>query len=165
MFQLMAISYRSTLLGLLKSLAAIVLLANVGCSTTVTLDMRNIEEPVMLNALPYAERDWPVREVGRVKATVDKDNAYISNKNTTWSSSSHTNNVEVNVYEEIGGHDSRAVSGASIRVAGFGLNLLFAYLGGVSIDVAGVVVELDSEIDEQKGENDADEGSQREAGE
>ena len=117
----------------------------------------------MLNVLPYAARDWPAREVGRVEATVDKDNANISNKNTTWSSNSHTNNVEMNIYEKIGGHDSRAVSGASIRVAGFGLNLLFAYLGGVTIDVAGTVVELDSEMNEQKGESGYDAGSLREA--
>lgn len=147
----MAIACRSTLLCLSRSVTAIVLLATVGCSTTVTLEMRNIEQPVMLNDLPYAERDWQVSEVGRVRATVDKDNASISNAHTSWSSTSHTNNVEVKIYEKIGDYDSRAVSGASIDVAGFGLNLLFAYLGGITIHVTGTVVDLDSETEEQKG--------------
>lgn len=146
---------RLNLLRLVKLPAVAALLVTIGCANTVTLDMRNIEEPVMLNALPYANRDWTVTEVGRVRASVDKDSAYISNANHSWSSSSYTNDAEVKVYEKVGGYESRSVSGVSIRVSGFGVNLLFAYLGGVTVDFTGSVVELDSLPRAQNDENES----------
>lgn len=142
-----SLSHRSAIL------TAVVLfpLVNVGCHTAI-LDMRSIEEPVMMNALPYGDSSWTVKEVEGIRAKVTTEVDDLSLGDHTWTSNTRKNMAEVNVYEKIGGHDSRAVSNAWIKVSGNGVNLLFYMAGGITIDLNGTVIDLDSESDEPKGD-------------
>ena len=135
----------------LKGLLGLTLLPILGCHTAV-LDMRNIEEPVMLNALPYAEGVWATDDVEGVRAKVTTDTDNLSIGDRTWTAKNRTNEAEVKVYEKIGGHPSRVVSGASIRLTGTGLNLLFYMTGGISIEIKGMVVDLDPPPNEMNDE-------------
>ncbi len=138
-------------LGRLPCLIGLVLLPSLGCHTAV-LDMRNIEEPVMLNALPYANGDWTVTEVGPIRADVRTETDDLNIGDHTYTARTRTNEAEVKVYETIGAYDRRVVSGASITLTGTGLNLLFYMTGGIQIDLTGQVVDLDARSDEPSDE-------------
>lgn len=132
-----------------KLLVFLVLASSLGCTTTATLDLRNIDEPVMLNALPYGEPGWTVEPLEKIRASALTDRDYFSWGSSTWSSASRENKAETTVYEKIGGHASQAISNGRIEIGGFGVNLLPVLSSSrIKIDLYGDVVDLGSKADE-----------------
>lgn len=116
-----------------------ILLLSGGCQTAI-LDMRAVEEPVMLNALPYAGSDFEVEELETFSATVgDAAGVAATGPNQTKSSTMRENSVQANAFELIGGHQDRAIAGVEVNASGAGANLLIGFLGTADVSVRGAV--------------------------
>ena len=124
--------------------AASLAMLSLGCITQ-TLDLRNLEEPVVLNGDPAVggsdlER-WTVigRYHGTVTETVTGTSSGSGNSTRT---TTLENDAQEQAFLEIGGHKNRAITSVQISVAAFALNLLTYIRAEVDIDAWGAVVEL-----------------------
>jgi hypothetical protein len=120
---------------------------SLGCIAQ-TLDLRNIEEPVVLNGASVLGGSDSGRwtAVGRYHGTVtDTRSANTStagNTTTTTSSAALVNDAQEQAFLEIGGHENRAITNVEIDVAASAVNLLNFIRTQIDIDAWGVVVEL-----------------------
>lgn len=120
------------------------LLLSGGCQTAI-LDMRAVEEPVMLNALPYAVSDFEVEELDPFYATVgDAAGFAVIGPIQTKSSTMRENSVQANAFELIGGHRDRAIARVEVNASGGGANLLIGFLGSADVSVRGAAFVIRS---------------------
>jgi hypothetical protein len=105
--------------------------------------MRDLEGPVMLNALPYSGAEWKARPIDEFEAKVE----YVSGGTITPYASTSTdvrrNTAQTQAFEKIGGYSDRAIAGTVLEIAGKGANFLFVFGGVSEIGVTGQVVEIE----------------------
>ena len=118
-------------------------LGGVGCMTA-KLDMRNIENPVLLNALPSSGDDRVVRPIDAVDVKVNRSLGIASTGYTSTSSSTVENDAELVAFEKVGGYDDRAITEMEVTAGGSGVNLLLILVGSVTVTGKGQVVVLES---------------------
>jgi hypothetical protein len=124
------------------SLAALLVLPFVlGCVST-RLDMRNIENPIMLNALPATGDTWAAEPIESIYVETIRDNDWVEFGNTSKSIKTRENAAEVVAYKAVGGYADRAISGFEIKAGGWGANFLFIITERAFVNGRGDVVEL-----------------------
>jgi hypothetical protein len=116
--------------------------ASLGCQTTL-LDMRDLEGPVMLNALPYSEAEWKARPIDEFEAKVEYASGGTVTPYASTSTDVRRNTAQTQAFEKIGGYSDRAIAGTVLEIAGKGANFLFVFGGVSEIGVTGQVVEIE----------------------
>lgn len=109
---------------------------------TATLDLRDLEEPVILNGNPFLGGE----PEGRVASQVAEYKGQVGESSVASGySSSRTvaNDAQAAAFEQIGGSKNRAITGLSIEVTGWGMNALFALGEVVAISAKGKVMEYE----------------------
>jgi len=125
---------------------------------SVSLDMRELQYPVILNPNPFVGRrigEQPGRRVDtyaglvtarELTASVSSPGYYTPGggyayANTTTSSSTAGNDAQVAAFAKLAGHPDRAITGVTIDVATLNINALVALGQRVDISVSGSVTE------------------------
>ena len=119
--------------------AGLLLAITPGCMTA-TLDLRNIEEPVLLTGDPFvggAPDGMTGNTVGEYEGEVGKSvtaTAYAATVDTA------VNNAQAVAFEKIGG-TRRVITNVSLDIDAWGSNALYAFGEAVIIKAAGIVKE------------------------
>lgn len=120
---------------------------------TQRVDFGIIEEPVMLNADPVRGGSDPARRkvlhkyYGQANREVMASSEVQYNPQpgdvyTDRSEQSERYTIQSSAFWNIVGYKNRAVTGLSVRMEGYGINLLVALMSWIKIDAEGNVVEL-----------------------
>jgi len=115
---------------------------------SVKYDVRKIEQPVTMNANPFAcprEARPSLTAVGGYGATVSAFNSAVAspgpgpNQTQTQSTSAGSNEAQVKAFEQIGGDPSMTITGVRLDTESMGINLLLGMASGVKIAATGTV--------------------------
>ncbi len=117
------------------------LLLSAGCNS-VTFDLSDIEEPVMLNPMPYPGVSWTVNELDPFIASATSASGGASHPGTTTSTRMHEDDAQLRAFESIGGHSQRMIIVDNVQVWGGGGNFLIVFAEMSSVDVRGRVLEV-----------------------
>lgn len=122
---------------------ALLLLCSLGCAKVV-FDLSDIEEPVMLNALPYSGADWSTKEIDTYAASASYATgaSHRPDMNADVHSQILETDAQIKAFEAIGGHSRRAISMEEITVWAGGGNLLLVFMELAQVDGNGQVVEI-----------------------
>lgn len=133
------------------TLICLLLLPHVtGCIST-KLDMRNIENPVMLNALPVGGDAWSARSVDHLKVNSSTENDFWTIGNWETDVESKTNDAELVTFRKVGGDNERAISSFEIKVGGTGMNFFFLVSESAFVEGKGDVVVIESSLSAETG--------------
>ncbi len=114
-----------------------------GCAS-VTFDLTDIDEPVMLNPLPPSGAAWSTNQLGAFSTDVAHATGGASGptSHTNRSGQIFENEAQLDVFTAIGGHANRAIAIDQIEAYGGGGNMLFVFVEASGVMVKGNVVEL-----------------------
>jgi hypothetical protein len=121
--------------------ALLVLPFFLGCVST-KLDMRNIENPIMLNALPASGDTWVAEPIEPIYVETIRDNDWVEFGNTSKTIKTRENAAEVVAYKAVGGYADRAISGFNVKAGGFGANFLVIITERAFVEGRGEVVAI-----------------------
>ena len=114
-----------------------------GCAS-VTFDVTDIDEPVMLSPLPPPGASWSATQLEEFSTDVAHATGGASGpaSYTSRSGEIFENEAQLDVFTAIGGHTNRAIAIDKIEAFGGGGNMLVVFVEASGVMVNGNVVEL-----------------------
>ena len=126
------------------ALVAFLCMPGLTSCAAITLDLSGIEEPIMLNALPYAGADWTTTDVGEYIPDVSHATGVASDPmiNADRGSDLYVDEAQVKAFEAIGGSSTRVIVIDRVEPAAAFGNLLIVAADLAMVGVYGRVVEI-----------------------
>jgi len=101
----------------------------------------------MLTPLPYRSATWSLTELGDFLADTTHATGGSSQVGTSSSSQILENDVQLKIFEAIGGHSRRVLAIDEVEVSSGGGNLLLVYVEMATVQLRGRILELESNTD------------------
>lgn len=133
--------FRKSVIGL-----AIPLAIGLGGCTSVNYDLRNLQQPVVLNRNPWlvgkGAPSLKLVDVDTYEARVDRSSVTSGGSNTTTTSEHQTNTAQANAFAKIGGRTDAAIHEVTVEADALAINALLALGEQISIKANGKVAEV-----------------------